>query len=77
MTVMRTVGKSVSEEKDNWMVTAAISPRDDAFTAENSILAQLVFRVLRISGFKIATKMNDGKKIPSVASRAPVVPPRM
>ena len=71
------VKRSVSEEKASWTVTAVISPREEVFTPSSRLLNQVELLIFGINGLEIATKMNDGKKMPNVARKAPLVPPRM
>lgn len=75
MSAMTTVNKSINDEMPNWTVTAAISPNAEAFTPSSRLPVQVELRIFGINGFDMATKIKEGKKMPSVASRAPGAPP--
>ena len=75
MMAMKTVKKSSRDEIPNWTVTAAISPSAEALTPSSRLPAQAELRILGMSGFEMATKTKEGRKIPRVASRAPGIPP--
>jgi hypothetical protein len=66
----------VSEAQPNCQVTAAIKPREATFTPSSKPLTHVDFLIWGISGFEIATKIKEGRKIASVARSAPDIPPR-
>ena len=71
------VKRSISEARPNTQVTAAINPKAAALTPSNIPAAQGDFRGRGMIGLLIATKKNDGRKIPIVAISAPGTPPRI
>ena len=54
--------------------TATIKATAATFIASKMALIILDFLILGIKGFKINTNKNEGRKIPTVAARAPVKP---
>lgn len=54
--------------------TATITATAAIFTASKNAAMIFDFRILGMSGFKIATKMKEGRKIPIVAAIAPQNP---
>lgn len=58
----------------NWMVTLAINANAAAFIPINILENVLDCLSLENSGANIRTSRNDGKKIPTVATKAPGIP---
>jgi hypothetical protein len=48
-----TVYASSSDERPNWTVTAAMSPKADAFTPSTNVLAHVELRMFEIKGFEL------------------------
>jgi len=59
----------VSVDPARIIVTASIKPREAALTPSRKPLASGDFRSLGINGLLMRTKMNDGRKMPVVATR--------
>ncbi len=74
MSPIKTVTGSISEDRPNCTSTAAMSPRDAALTPSNRLPKNFEFLSLGINGEESATNTNEGRNIPSVASKAPGIP---
>jgi hypothetical protein len=66
---------STREAFPSCQVTAAINPREATVMPSSSPLNHGDLRMRGMSGLVMATRMKEGRKIPSVASRAPGNPP--
>ena len=66
-----TAGHDTSTSAPSSSVTAAISATAEALTASRKADSQAEARNRGMSGFRIQTKTNDGRKMPSVAAAAP------
>src|SRR3989304_4734988 len=70
------VSGSTREDHPNCHVTAAIKPREAILTPSRREAAHGELRSLGMRGLLMATKMNEGRKMPAVARTAPGRPPR-
>jgi len=69
-----TVSRSVSALRPRCQVTVAMSARDATVTPSRNAPALRERRRRGTSGPETATRTNEGRKIPSVATKAPVPP---
>src|SRR3989304_4403581 len=70
-------GERVSVETESFTVTAAINASELTFTASRKAAIHRDRRSRGNTRPSAATKMKDGRKIPTVAPAAPGSPPRM
>ena len=73
----RTVAVSTRDTRPSCQLTAAINASGATFTPSRKTPAILDFRMRGTSGPLTATSRNAGRKIPTVATTAPRIPPRI